>query len=335
MLLNYVPNFLGALLIQPNVSTLWNMKRELVEENILPIIDELHFTSIALSNKSKSQETFSYRRWCLEKLIEKEPGIENDQIVLSSLFRNEMRIVDLASQHAKHNYHAWNHRIWAVETLLKLSPKSFPSLFIEENTYSGKFILQHVSEHVAFNYHQYILKLVKKYSFDNFNKCFVEGIDNYLNPYTKELDELLGSSLYSSNLPDHMKSKYLDFFRILLVELVCTLKKFAFYQIHESVWYHRRYVVYSLIETYLEYHGLKNSKEDCTKRSEDTGEHYPKLFKADFTTFGNSKLHTILCEIENKALQVKCSENEASIVENLVKRHRDWLSSVARLNLNL
>lgn len=52
-----------AILINPDVSLFWNIRRKMVEKNKLNITKEFQFSSIVLNRKPKSAESFSYRRW--------------------------------------------------------------------------------------------------------------------------------------------------------------------------------------------------------------------------------------------------------------------------------
>lgn len=52
-----------ALLINPDVTTFWHIRRQLVQKNRLSINKELQFSALVLSMKPKSNEAFAYRRW--------------------------------------------------------------------------------------------------------------------------------------------------------------------------------------------------------------------------------------------------------------------------------
>lgn len=52
-----------ALLINPDCSTFWNTRRQLVEKNKLNITKEFQFSAIILCRNPKSAEAFAYRRW--------------------------------------------------------------------------------------------------------------------------------------------------------------------------------------------------------------------------------------------------------------------------------
>lgn len=58
-----IPLLTSALLLNPEVTTFWNMRRELVIDGYLKPNDELHFASVVLHFKPKCAEIFSYRRW--------------------------------------------------------------------------------------------------------------------------------------------------------------------------------------------------------------------------------------------------------------------------------
>lgn len=52
-----------AILINPDVATFWNLRRQLFARNRLDITKEFQFATVVLSKKPKSNEAFAYRRW--------------------------------------------------------------------------------------------------------------------------------------------------------------------------------------------------------------------------------------------------------------------------------
>lgn len=60
---NFLKYINCAILINPDVSLFWNIRRKLVEKNKLNLTKEFQFSSIVLNRKPKSAESFSYRRW--------------------------------------------------------------------------------------------------------------------------------------------------------------------------------------------------------------------------------------------------------------------------------
>ncbi|KAJ4436114.1 hypothetical protein ANN_18741 [Periplaneta americana] len=59
----------GALLLNPDVTTFWNMRRELMLADRLDVQGELHFTTVLLSRKPKCAEAFAHRKWVIGRLL--------------------------------------------------------------------------------------------------------------------------------------------------------------------------------------------------------------------------------------------------------------------------
>lgn len=75
---------MGALLLNPDVTVLWNMRREL--PNLEPQF-ELHFTSVILTRKPKSSEVFNYRKWLIKKLLDGKVLMHYTVLCLSSSYK--------------------------------------------------------------------------------------------------------------------------------------------------------------------------------------------------------------------------------------------------------
>jgi protein prenyltransferase alpha subunit repeat containing protein 1 len=52
-----------VILINPDQSSFWNVRRQLFERNRLDITKEFQFSAIVLTKKPKCNEAFAYRRW--------------------------------------------------------------------------------------------------------------------------------------------------------------------------------------------------------------------------------------------------------------------------------
>jgi len=59
----------SALLLNPEVSTFWNMRRELVLGGYLKPNNELQFSAVVLTFKPKCAEIFTYRRWIFFNIL--------------------------------------------------------------------------------------------------------------------------------------------------------------------------------------------------------------------------------------------------------------------------
>lgn len=75
-----------TLLINPELTSLWNKRREMVLKSFLEKTKELQFTKLVLSRKPKCNDAFSYRRWILEAMFKGKESICN----FSYFFANEI-----------------------------------------------------------------------------------------------------------------------------------------------------------------------------------------------------------------------------------------------------
>lgn len=58
-----------ALLLNCNVKTFWNMRRELVLRNELDVSIELRYINLVLSYWRKGETPMNYRKWLLEEKL--------------------------------------------------------------------------------------------------------------------------------------------------------------------------------------------------------------------------------------------------------------------------
>ncbi|KAH8420003.1 hypothetical protein KR009_004788 [Drosophila setifemur] len=127
-----------ALLINPDVTTFWHIRRQLVQKNRLSINKELQFSALVLSIKPKSNEAFAYRRWLYS--FQSADAIE---------WPNEIGICERAADRCASNYHAWSHRQWILQ--------SGPCLLQSELLRTEKFMRKHISDYSCYHYRQVLL----------------------------------------------------------------------------------------------------------------------------------------------------------------------------------
>lgn len=60
---------LGGVLLNPDCSLLWNIRREFVVMGRFDLTFELHVNAVTLSRRPKSSEAFVYRRWIINRII--------------------------------------------------------------------------------------------------------------------------------------------------------------------------------------------------------------------------------------------------------------------------
>ncbi|XP_033172114.1 protein prenyltransferase alpha subunit repeat-containing protein 1 [Drosophila mauritiana] len=135
-----------ALLINPDVTTFWHIRRQLVQKNRLSINKELQFSALVLSIKPKSNEAFAYRRWLYS--FQSADAID---------WPNEIGICERAADRCASNYHAWSHRQWILQ--------NGPCLLQSELLRTEKFMRKHISDYSCYHYRQVLLSRAYELSF--------------------------------------------------------------------------------------------------------------------------------------------------------------------------
>ncbi|XP_018324874.1 protein prenyltransferase alpha subunit repeat-containing protein 1 [Agrilus planipennis] len=342
----------GALLINPEVTTFWNMKKELIEQDILQTGKELLFTKLVLSHKSKSNDTFNHRRWLLKRMLSNtKPECYIDMLP------EEFAVTEFAAEKAENNYHAWTHRIWCLENFLfskTIDYQSKSNVIFEQLQFSLGWINNHISQHSGYHYRQYLINCIKNIptmnnSISNTSFMFVKNllglsIEDMSNERSF-INKLLGESKdYASE-----SNNYSNYVCILLYELFHTLKTlFCFYPKHETIWYHRKFIVYHLLQWMYDCYGIEwqpkinlsnvceynvNVVDNCTYKNvkfAESGEKFAKLFKFETDRLDSSLLYQIIVQSEFDI--VKTSLSSACLhTQKLAERYERWLKNIACL----
>ncbi|CAH0553649.1 unnamed protein product [Brassicogethes aeneus] len=348
--LNYL--LMGALLIHPDVSTFWAMKRELVQADVISAEQELFFLKIVLSYKSKSNEAFSHRRWLLKRILQKAHVNQAERV--NYLLHNEFLVTEMAANKSPNNYHCWNHRIWCMENLGS-NCENIETIIQSELQLNSKWLTEHVSEHTGYHYRQYLIKLVKHLpNMKDFSLQYLASLTNVLKVKdpTSTLFNLLGIS--NKSLDDlHMTINVVS---LLIYDLAVLLKNLnTFYEGHESLWYHRRFVIRELIKIMHEYSNTpfnvnnkvndlyvkdeKNIIQSCLlsdnlSNSSENGEKLPKQKKVmPNKVESDVPLYFILIDLERDFVRKSC-ENKRNLVQiENARRHEQWLRLFLGINL--
>ncbi|XP_052903542.1 protein prenyltransferase alpha subunit repeat-containing protein 1 [Anopheles moucheti] len=130
-----------AILINPDVATFWNLRRQLFAKNRLDIAKEFHFSAIVLSKKPKSNEAFAYRRWLY--LFQSTDAID---------WAFEISLCEKCADKSNTNYHAWCHRQWVLVQA--------PDLLKYEVYKTEKFIRKHIHDYSCYNHRQFVLSQI-------------------------------------------------------------------------------------------------------------------------------------------------------------------------------
>nr|XP_056704654.1 protein prenyltransferase alpha subunit repeat-containing protein 1 [Euleptes europaea] len=238
------------LLLNPDFTTAWNVRKELILSGTLNPVKDLHLGKLALTKFPKSPETWIHRRWVLQQLIQ-----ENSLHTLVTkgnlemapteriqrLVKEEMDVCCEAAGRYPSNYNAWSHRIWVLQHLAKLSTK----ILLDELSSTKHWVSMHVSDHSGFHYRQFLLKSLTGRTVTNYTVQMHIQPNNQQAPSLPKAEENddAEAACVEEQQPDH------PFLLKEEVELCTDL--INSYPGHETLWCHRRHVFY------LQHH-LKN-----------------------------------------------------------------------------
>lgn len=251
----------GALLLNPDVTTFWNMRRELVRSHKLELSDELLFTRLVLYHKPKCFEVFAYRRWLLSYILSAKDS-DYDPEPAESPLTAELEIATTCADRYASNYHAWSHRRH-VMTLRESRGFTYPTVDAEWKS-SLAWCQRHVSDYSGFSYRQFLLN---KYMFDAkelpgeepFRKCtdllgeqWRKELFAYIKSNvsdTRETDRLQRlldaepGAIVCPSVREHACLRGLSYW---LEECRANDSAICMYNDHEALWCHRRFLAYLL-----------------------------------------------------------------------------------------
>ncbi|XP_064209293.1 protein prenyltransferase alpha subunit repeat-containing protein 1 [Anguilla rostrata] len=120
------------LLLNPDFTTAWNVRKELVQCGVLNPERDLYLGKLALTKFPKSPETWIHR--CVS--------------VCACAYLGE------AAGRYPSNYNAWSHRIWVLQNMAQGNLK----VLHDELSSMKLWVSMHVSDHSGFHYRQFLLK---------------------------------------------------------------------------------------------------------------------------------------------------------------------------------
>ncbi|NXJ43161.1 PTAR1 protein, partial [Ciconia maguari] len=225
------------LLLNPDFTTAWNVRKELILSGTLNPLKDLHLGKLALTKFPKSPETWIHRRWVLQQLIQENslPSLVTKGNLgaapverIHRLVQEEMHVCSEAAGRYPSNYNAWSHRIWVLQHLGKLTVK----VLLDELSSTKYWVSMHVSDHSGFHYRQFLLKsLIGRTVTDN-NVLVRNQMVNEQNPSLQKEEESAGAEAacaeeQSVDLPCRLEEEL-----ELCTELIDT------YPGHETLWCH-------------------------------------------------------------------------------------------------
>uniref|UniRef100_A0A2A4JMZ2 Protein prenyltransferase alpha subunit repeat-containing protein 1 n=1 Tax=Heliothis virescens TaxID=7102 RepID=A0A2A4JMZ2_HELVI len=358
-----------TILLNPDVSTLWNKRREMMEKNFLEWVSELQFSRLVISRKPKCNEAFAYRRWILKDIL-KEEVVQPFQLI-DAIISEEIDVCNMAADKCQNNYHCWDHRRWLHNTCREMQ-YDFNSTFFCFNEY--KFIKdwtsKHVSDHSCFHYRQFCVK--KLYEVDerwmvfekmlevdlreNLQKIVEAHLPNDPNvkpnktcKKTIEDDDLI--ALVLGHCPGNCICSDVTYtcqkLELLFYELVSNDELLKYYKYHETLWYHRRFIVHEILETMYEYLGLERTNGQLVKKTlsaetmerrnncvhfevAELKEHHSKVEKLEIDWVYNCPLFKVLVKHEKELIKDRRKDSD-----KYAGRHEDYLKYVEGLDMHI
>ncbi|NWT74488.1 PTAR1 protein, partial [Prunella himalayana] len=225
------------LLLNPDFTTAWNVRKELILSGTLNPLKDLHLGKLALTKFPKSPETWIHRRWVLQQLIQENslPSLATKGNLgaapverIHRLVQEEMNVCSEAAGRYPSNYNAWSHRIWVLQHLAKLTVK----VLLDELSSTKYWVSMHVSDHSGFHYRQFLLNsLIRRTVTDKNTLVQNQGV-NEQNPSLQKEEESAGTEAACAEEQSVDLPRRLDEEMELCSELIDN------YPGHETLWCH-------------------------------------------------------------------------------------------------
>ncbi|NXH57340.1 PTAR1 protein, partial [Rhabdornis inornatus] len=225
------------LLLNPDFTTAWNVRKELILSGTLNPLKDLHLGKLALTKFPKSPETWIHRRWVLQQLIQENslPSLATKGNLgaapverIHRLVQEEMNVCSEAAGRYPSNYNAWSHRIWVLQHLAKLTVK----VLLDELSSTKYWVSMHVSDHSGFHYRQFLLNsLIRRTVTDN-NILVQNQMVHEHNPSLQKEEESAGTEATCAEEQSVDLPRHLDEEMELCSELIDN------YPGHETLWCH-------------------------------------------------------------------------------------------------
>ncbi|XP_018009542.1 protein prenyltransferase alpha subunit repeat-containing protein 1-like [Hyalella azteca] len=167
-----------CLLIRPEVTTFWNLRRALIKKGLVSGDQELLLTKLILSRKPKCIEAFYERQWLYTKVLATS-GHE--------WIRQEIDLCTWATSRHQNNYHAWNHRLWLLNKLLLHEDRN--DLLKSEFESVMEWAEVHVSEHSCMHYVNQLVERMALSSKEGL--CSLERVPPYVSSVAQLYEAML------------------------------------------------------------------------------------------------------------------------------------------------
>uniref|UniRef100_A0A146MEX0 Protein prenyltransferase alpha subunit repeat-containing protein 1 n=1 Tax=Lygus hesperus TaxID=30085 RepID=A0A146MEX0_LYGHE len=301
-------------MINPDITTFWNMRKDLINCGKLDPHFELHFAALVLSRKPKSSDVYTHRKWVLSKILR---GY-NDKI---ELLANEMNVCEVAADRYSNNYHAWTHRLWCLNQGIALQSKRL-HFFLQELSWSQSWILRHVSDYSGFHYRQQVLSMLCDASPNNYPDNAAPLFSSIECDFKQFCDaQGINSNVEASSI-----------LKIIISELCLNTGMINDFVAHEALWYHRRFILHMF---------KRHAPSSCDSEANKTwvpfelchsnGDGVPSE-KNQKIEMEDVKLLTELQAYEASFLKQYSMDKTDAMSKKYAKRHLQWLTNYFKLN---
>ncbi|XP_056275006.1 protein prenyltransferase alpha subunit repeat-containing protein 1 [Pseudoliparis swirei] len=233
------------LLLNPDFTTAWNVRKELLLCGALSPEKDLYLGKLALTKFPKSPETWIHRRWVLQQILGQSstagrkhrsprPGEH-----LARTLHQEIKVCSDAAGRYPSNYNAWSHRVWVLRHMANGNVK----VFHDELSSMRLWVSMHVSDHSGFHYRQFLLKELISQT----PASTTSSPQHQSSPSPPHHDPANGELSGSEEEEEDEEEKQISSTAVLQlfhqeVELCSDL--IQSFPGHETLWSHRRHVYY-------------------------------------------------------------------------------------------
>ncbi|KAJ8666318.1 hypothetical protein QAD02_007980 [Eretmocerus hayati] len=151
---------LGAILLNPDLITGWNIRREWMRCSNLNLKAELNLTHSIILSRERCNEAFSYQRWLLTL---REPMNRDMLSTTTRPISIELEIYATVSRSFKMNFVAWDLKKCYVSILEMMPCIDFHDLLLQQWEESILWCQNNVSDYGGFSYRQFLLSKISRY----------------------------------------------------------------------------------------------------------------------------------------------------------------------------
>ncbi|XP_044052162.1 protein prenyltransferase alpha subunit repeat-containing protein 1 [Siniperca chuatsi] len=269
------------LLLNPDFTTAWNVRKELLQCGVLNPDKDLYLGKLALTKFPKSPETWIHRRWVLQQILRQFSAVgrsrkqqqgeaeladaERSQQLSDHLARTlhqEMKVCSDAACRYPSNYNAWSHRIWVLQHMAMGNIK----VFHDELSSMRLWVSMHVSDHSGFHYRQFLLKelitelsqtpaFTTTTSSPQHRSSTLPSNSPHHHSHARANRELSGAEAAGE---EERQLSFTKILQLLRQEMELCSDLIQSFPGHETLWSHRRHVLY------LWHHWRREHQHHCS-----------------------------------------------------------------------